>query len=220
MFGIDLAFILGLGGFVTTLVVGAPFMRLLDEPTAWATGRRKPQASGRDRPSVTAGFVPLDLGEDPMQWPSERPWPPGLVSPPWPSETWDDEHFGRHWREEGRPAAPVSAEADLAAMRTSPPRQERSGTPARLRRSTPRPRPAPPTPSRASTPSTSRAPAPSPRTPEGPETRVTTTPPTREEIEKLIVELGLAGTVQNIMRRTGWDFRRAAHYLARVRQGQ
>jgi hypothetical protein len=42
-------------------------------------------------------------------------------------------------------------------------------------------------------------------------------PPDRDQVERLVAEVGLAGTVQAIIDRTGWDFRQAAQYLARIR---
>ncbi|MEN0064502.1 MAG: hypothetical protein AAGA48_20305 [Myxococcota bacterium] len=212
MFGIDWAILLGLGGFVGTIVIGAPFTRALAEPAAWRSRDRKDRGPSRDRPSVTVGFTPLDLGEDPMSWPSERPWPPGLKSPPWPSQTWDDEHFGSFWRGENAPPADTAEPAP--PRRASPPRvrRTREATPPRkLRRATTRPEDSPPEPV------AHRAPSPSPRTSEPPALPAVTPPP-RVELEQLIATIGLAGTVQSIMQRTGWDFRKAAHYLARIRQ--
>jgi hypothetical protein len=43
--------------------------------------------------------------------------------------------------------------------------------------------------------------------------------PSKEELLRLVDTVGLAGTVQEIMGRTGWDFRKAAQYLAKVRAG-
>jgi len=42
--------------------------------------------------------------------------------------------------------------------------------------------------------------------------------PSPDELEAMVGQLGLAGTVQEIMKRTNWDFRKAAHYLAKARQ--
>jgi len=41
--------------------------------------------------------------------------------------------------------------------------------------------------------------------------------PKPAEIERLVEAHGLAGAVQVVMKRTGWDFRTAAQYLAKVR---
>ena len=43
-------------------------------------------------------------------------------------------------------------------------------------------------------------------------------PPSLDELQALVSELGLAGTVQEIMGQTGWDFKKAAHYLAQARK--
>ncbi len=44
--------------------------------------------------------------------------------------------------------------------------------------------------------------------------------PSPAELEAMVGQLGLAGTVQEIMKRTNWDFRKAAHYLAKARQSK
>jgi hypothetical protein len=43
-------------------------------------------------------------------------------------------------------------------------------------------------------------------------------PPDEAEIDHLIATVGLAETVQAIMRRTGWEFREAAQYLSQIRR--
>jgi len=222
MFGIDWALLAGLGGFVATLVIGGPLTRALAEPDELRARTRKPRSETRDRRVVTVGFTPLDLGADPMQWPSERPWPPGMPTAPWPSQTWDDEHFGSFWRGANPPPAedaPQSSaprpSAAVAPPTTPPVRPRQDPTPrsperaARRRSSLRRP---------TERPTNGQAPSPSPRTPDSQARLPATKPPPREELEQLIATVGLAGTVQQIMQRTGWDFRKAAHYLARVRQ--
>jgi hypothetical protein len=80
-----------------------------------------------DRREVTAytrtgsAFEPIDMGIDPVKWPSERG--EGFKSvelPPWPSLTWDDPHFGRK-------RAPVRAAPSKA---TTPPEPVTTGSDA------------------------------------------------------------------------------------------
>ncbi len=208
MFGIDAALLVAVAGFVATIVIGAPMTRALAEPDELRARGRRPRSPHRERQVVTMGFTPLDLGEDPMRWPSERPWPPGVQQPPWPSQTWDDEHFGSFWRGANPPPAEPEASPQAPTAEVPPPRKRTSPkrAPERLRARSKDTR------ERAS------APAPSPRTPDRPAHLPAVKPPPLEELEQLISSIGLAGTVQTIMQRTGWDFRKAAHYLARMRQ--
>jgi hypothetical protein len=41
---------------------------------------------------------------------------------------------------------------------------------------------------------------------------------TPAQLERLVASQGLAGAVQTIMAQTGWDFRKAAQYLANHRR--
>ena len=43
--------------------------------------------------------------------------------------------------------------------------------------------------------------------------------PNREQVERMVAEMGLAGTVQHLMRTQGWDFKTAAGWLGRIRRG-
>ncbi|MEO0603764.1 MAG: hypothetical protein AAF211_20165, partial [Myxococcota bacterium] len=140
----------------------------------------------------------------------------------WPSQTWDDEHFGSFWR--GADAPPDEGGQATAERptepRSTPPVRPRSPSPERARR---RPMPKKPAGVRRTSRGPdrqTRAPSPSPRKPEASAANLPAVqPPPLEELEQLIATIGLAGTVQSIMQRTGWDFRKAAHYLAKVRQG-
>jgi hypothetical protein len=216
--------------------------------------------AGRDA-STSAGFTPLDLGPDPVQWPSAKPWPTSkLPVPEWPSKSWDDEHFGRHWREGtsvAQPSSPAEQAARQASMdasdasraqkqarsRDADRRAEQEEAQRRIAarqaleqrqaaraqqdarakqaqqqsrpqpKATPKPKPKPklqvaqPKPR----PQAQRKQAAKPAAPDG--------APGRDELMQLVDTVGLAGTVQEIMKRTGWDFRKAAQYLARVRSG-
>lgn len=42
--------------------------------------------------------------------------------------------------------------------------------------------------------------------------------PSPPELERMVQELGLAGTVKAVMQRTGWDFHTAAKYLTKTRR--
>ncbi len=199
--------------------------------------------------SASAGFTSLDLGPDPVQWPSATPWPTSkLPVPEWPSKSWDDEHFGSFWRDGASVAQPsslpeqaarqeskklsdakrdrkINAERDherwvdqkdeprRAAARQvleqrQSAREQRQQQAAhkqqRARQEEQRPR-------RQQQARTPKPAAPTAAPADG--------APSRDELMTLVEEVGLAGTVQQIMKRTGWEFRKAAQYLARVRAG-
>ena len=40
--------------------------------------------------------------------------------------------------------------------------------------------------------------------------------PSQEEVVEMVQSLGFAAAVDEIRRRTGWDFKKAAHYLAQA----
>jgi len=196
-----------LGGMIGAVVLLGPTAARRLEPHRWRPGATT-EASARERWTHQSAFEPLDLGPDPVQWPSERAAEreeTGPAVPDWPSMSWDDEHFGTHWnRQPSLPQATTAADAatpDQAARRGRP----RSGSPRSaaneeaIRRNQAGPPPAAAQPPAVTQPSSGA--------------------PSREEIEELIGQVGLAGTVQAIMERTGWDFRRAATFLARARKG-
>ena len=120
-----------------------------------------------------------------MKWPSEGAWPaPTIRQPDWPSASWTDEHFGKAGR------------AARAALAVPPQQHAPVQAHAELQRQKRRKAEPPPPPVLH----IEDVPA------DG--------PPTRDEVERLIAKVGLAGTVQTIMDRTEWDFREAAQYLA------
>jgi len=173
--------------------------------------------------SETSGFTPLDLGPDPMQWPSANAWPTSnLPVPDWPSKLWDDEHFGRQWSAKGGDVGPAGAAGQSAAAPSKAPSPRAQSKKGRPNRSSPK------KPSSTKADAARRAaarkaleqrqaartpapaPTPSPQ-PSGP------TPPSRDELVQMVERIGLAATVKEIMNRTGWDFRDAAQHLAKVR---
>ena len=222
-----------IGGLITTVALGGPIASALARPHTFRRPAPRETGGDRERHTPQAGFKPLDLGPDPVSWPSAREWrTSGIDQPTWPSKTWDDEHFGSHWRDgrmveindlgfhamAGRrfdssvdqgEAVRRNEEASRERYRAAKAQQREA---LKARRSSPkgsgvrRPTPAPvaPTPS-APTPKAK------PRAPSAPNPPARQ-PPDRAEIEGLIAQVGLAGTVQAIMERTGWDFRKAAHY--------
>lgn len=211
-----------IGGAAATALVGIPIAVRLARPPGFGRYAPLDAAANRTPHHTTAGFVPLDLGPDPMRWPSENQREEtGVPERLWPSQTWDDEHFGAFWRRGGAPPPSSPAERDYQERQA----ERRLASQQRLqaeRRPQPSPRPSP-SPSPRATPQP--PPAEEPRrvrqaTPR-PEVRENQPPPaapSAREIERMVASLGLAGTVQEIMQRTGWDFRQSAHYLARVRQ--
>lgn len=222
---------------VGTVVIGAPIASRLAQPSSF--GRTAPREKhARQRTEVTSAFRPLDLGPDPIKWPSERPWSldSTLKVPEWPSKSWNDENFGRHWRDGTvRDVADRGFHA-MAARRTAE------------NKPTPQPKPEPRKSSKSATKAAKSTESASPRKrqqtanaarkaaeqaqditaeasffveegatqSQAAETRSGV--PSAAELEHLIATIGLAGTVQAIMQRTGWDFREAAQYLAKSRQ--
>lgn len=185
-----------IGGMVATIAIGGPIVTGMVRPHLYRKAARRDASPGRSRSPHQAAFTPMDLGPDPMEWPSARPWGgPEARTMDWPSKEWDDEHFGTHWRKSTRSESP----------------RRRSDSPPPARRPIPPPRPelgddaAEASAKRFEETLSSALPVP----------RV----PDRAEIEHLIAQRGLAGTVQVIMQRTGWDFRKAARFLKKTREG-
>ncbi|MCA9494695.1 MAG: hypothetical protein KC621_32425 [Myxococcales bacterium] len=108
-------------GLTLTVVLGAPVASRLARPNSWSW-LKPPSAQVPDRPKIETprAFSPLDLGPDPMRWPSQRPWAASPIpEPQWPSQSWDDEHFGAHWRRAGG-APPPTPVADVASSGSQP----------------------------------------------------------------------------------------------------
>jgi hypothetical protein len=235
---------------IATAVIGTPIASSLARPARFRRTETAAPSTRRARTEVIRAFEPLDLGPDPVIWPSERPWnlASTLQIPAWPSQGWNDEHFGQHWRtnagkeradlgfhamatrrlnevgqvissqpkpearkpEARKPEARKAAEAK-ASPAAAPPKEK--GQRRRQRQAEAEPaKVAPGSKAEASFFQEPPLQIPPVGLPQG--------VPDAAEIEHLISTVGLAGTVQAIMSRTGWDFREAAQYLARIRQGK
>jgi hypothetical protein len=225
-------------GFAMGGVVAMPILARIRR-TPQAGFSRAENTSTRQRAAhVSAGFTPLDLGEDPVQWPSAHPWPAStLVPAEWPSKSWNDEHFGQHWKKQaevgGTPAQPPQP-ARPAAHPTQP-AQPKAAKAAPKKVEKPKPQPpapqtqaAPPqqaTPQQAKQQPAKPQPSPQPAKPQpaaSPKVEQSAQPtgpslPTVDEVDALIARLGLAGTVQQLMARHGWDFRQATQFLTKIR---
>ncbi|MBX2797986.1 MAG: hypothetical protein KTR31_09965 [Myxococcales bacterium] len=210
-------------GLVTTVAIGAPLATSMVQPHLFGTRKRQSAEGHRERRAQVVAFTPLDLGEDPMRWPSAHPWPNRMsIGQSWPSKEWEDEHFGAHWRDgrmvetddagfhamAGRRFDSSVREEDEEASRASYLEAAKAQQEALAVASQQQP--------------TNKA-ASQKREPVAQSLptslALTSQPPPREQLEAMIAEVGLADTVQVIMEQTGWDFRKAAQYLARVRQG-
>ena len=111
-------------GTVVTISATLPFALRLASRRAWrrAAPRDHRMAAAQDA-RIEPAFTPIDMGEDLVVWPSlRRGRRKETKLPPWPSETWDDPHFGR-----GRsvtvqlPASPAPAQpAKPAPARRAP----------------------------------------------------------------------------------------------------
>lgn len=217
----------GLGALLT-IAIGSPLATRLANAHVWR--RSAPADQFRERVEVAVrNFEPLDFGEDLMKWPSEQdravaPFP----EPAWPSENWDDADFGRG---AGRRAEEIVEKNAARQEQDTARRERRADTKAgRPERRHVRPEPRPTSPPKAAQRPTSQARPPAKRPPvqrappsvkkqaSPPATKGGSAPPTKAELEGMIQSLGLAGTVQHLMRDNGWDFKTAAAWLARARK--
>lgn len=217
------------GGLLITAALGIPVALAATQPHIWRRTAARDRSVGRSVAPHTVQFTPLDLGPDPVQWPSERTWTnqSTIPVPEWPSMAWDDAHFGQHWKKFGAEVkdrgfhamaarrtseVPTAQPARAASPKQPSPRETRVQQAAAARQ--PARTPSHPAPKR-NTPQQRKPSAPSAKA----QSRVQSkAPPDEAEVEHLIATEGLAGTVQTIMSRTGWEFREAAQYLARVRR--
>ncbi len=151
-------------------------LNLLDGMQRLKRERPSEREAVRTHVAAAPAFVPLDLPNHGMKWPSELPVTSRALPPlPWPSETWTDNFFERKTSVFASPSV------------VPPPKEE---PPKRQQKSKKDPAPAP-------------AVAPSGM-------------PEADEIAVWVEKDGLAAAVENIRDRTGWDFQRAAKYLAEV----
>ncbi|MBN2800535.1 MAG: hypothetical protein JXX28_15445 [Deltaproteobacteria bacterium] len=149
--------------------------------------RRSAREGERAHFPVNIGFVPLDLGPDTLHWPSEIPVPTRRVALP-----------TLHWPSESwtDPYFGKSGGVAVAEGREQP-RDQQHSQPRQAPAPQPRPQPVQQPPQR--------------QQPQRPAGGV----PSQQEVAAMVGEHGLAGTVQIIRDRTGWDFQRAAKYLAK-----
>jgi len=163
-------------------------------------------------------FEPVDFGPVKMKWPSEIPREGhGVPEPPWPSAGWDDEHFGR----KGLSAEQLRARSqDAAVVKPTPQPRKASHNPVdpvpkrkpKRKKTKERKRQAPPS-------EPSPQPEPEYVIPPAAESGGAADLPDKWAVEEMVSELGLAGTVQHLMRTQGWDFKTAAGWLGRIRRG-
>lgn len=218
-----LSIALGALGALITVGVGVPLAVRLSRVHVWR--RTAPADAFRERTVMAKrNFEPLDFGPVLMQWPSENPRP-RLAFPeaPWPSESWDDPAFGRPPSQRADPS-PVEAASQVQPQK--PAKKKQKAKQHKVRKQTRQKQAA----------QQKAAPAPQQRRPRAPVDRSpprqppraprkqASAPkpagrPDRAELERMIDSLGLAGTVQHLMQENGWDFKTAATWLARTRQG-
>jgi len=189
---------------------------LLGVPVAWVIGRRRRAmrfapldkttiALFERREITTRTFEPIDFGPMLMKWPSEMGRvEKGVPEPDWPSQSWNDTHFGQWWRDRDGDAVSTSRRE-----RAQPVTSERVATPRPAKKRPQRQRQTPP-PQAVRQQSRPAQPRKSNTSPSGlPEPAV---------LKRMVDKNGLAHTVQFIMQKTGWDFRESAQFLAKIRR--
>lgn len=232
------------GALAVTAVIGLPLAELVGSTHKFRKHVARDTSGRKLRADVERAFTPLDLGPDPVRWPSERVWElkSTIHQADWPSKGWNDEHFGQHWKQAKMAdvadrgfhamAARRFEEGDDTAVKAAPPAHAPPSQPRRRAAAAPAAKPRAGLAERTRGPTRTEAqpqsqaqpqaqaqqarqPAPAPKQAER---VVAGAPPDEAEVEHLIATVGLAGTVQAIMQRTKWDFREAAQYLARIRR--
>ncbi|MBA2319538.1 MAG: hypothetical protein H0V89_00145 [Deltaproteobacteria bacterium] len=123
-------------GLVAPIVLLSPFVGAITQRVVF---KRHPMVTTdpRVQTAVVRAWKPLDLGPDLVRWPSEAPvrTVPHFPEPAWPSEGWNDPHFGRKRQLPQPPSSSASASAATtartkAAAPTAPPRPSPSFAPA------------------------------------------------------------------------------------------
>lgn len=184
-------------GALFTVVLGVPLATRLARAHVWRRTALPTGEGSRDQYERLFPFEPLDLGPDTMRWPSEVTREShAMPLARWPSESWDDTHFGK-----GAPAAVAAL-----PVKTKPkPKPAKKAKARKIQKPKfiPESQPA----------AKAKAPRPAPTSSGGGGL------PDRAAVETMIADLGLAGTVQALMRSQGWDFKQAASWLARIRKG-
>ena len=171
------------------------------------------QSASREANVTAPAFTPLDLGEAPMKWPSQNPYPRKALPPlPWPSETWTDDYFGRkggknsHGNLQTSAAAVTSATEDAwlngtAAVEAPPPPKKQK--PAQKPAATPK------ADKKASAKSKGGVTRP-------PSTASTSGGLSEADIITIVEREGLAAAVEKVRAQHGWDFQQAATHIAQV----
>ncbi len=231
---------------LTASMLGPVALRFA-RPQIWSRTAGASGANPHTHGVVQPSFEPLDLGPDPVRWPSENPWP-ATARPelPWPSTTWNDPHFGQHWRTHGEGGASDAAfEAAQQARRTRAVERRNQDEAERTQRSKQKAKPKPQIEQVAQPPlrqkarnevqriqkraqkaqhqvreSVGRAAAAAVDEVLPGASSTMAQIPSPPELEQMVAQIGLAGTVQEIMKRTGWDFKTAAQHLAKARRGR
>jgi hypothetical protein len=119
-----LSLTLFVAGIAVTFLVGAPLVARFASPDSWREWQRIAPSDGTapQKTHATTAFAPLDLGPDRTLWPSQRPWPASRIpEADWPSRSWNDEHFGTHWRKAAAAAGKVVAAAGKAVAAAGKP---------------------------------------------------------------------------------------------------
>lgn len=195
-----------LAGFLLPLILLGP---LLSRVRDAAVFRRPavPEVSERQALTIRRAFVPLELEEAPMRWPSELPQPKSpVVELPWPSESWDDEVFGRS-------KAALAARAKAAALAAAQPAAKaKAGIKQAASKVAPAvvapPRPAPPPPVARKDEEDDPF-----FEDDAHDDEDDDAPPSEEEVRALIREQGIVKAAELVMDATGWDLSRTTKYL-------
>lgn len=205
MTGLVLSLAALVGALVLTAGVGLPLLGRATKVRRWRTAQV--DASGKSSFAANIGFDPLDLGEDPLVWPSEQPERRREIDIPrleWPSVGWDDPYFG------------INKTFDPSQLAQAPPStlRERQSAPRPQRRQRQQQPSSQGGAVRAAAQVASRAVEESFFEPARQVRESASKIPSQAEVKRLVEQHGLASAVQHIRDRTGWDFKRAAQFLA------
>ncbi|TNE86752.1 MAG: hypothetical protein EP330_20850 [Deltaproteobacteria bacterium] len=230
----------GITGFVVTLGGGLFAMSMAERASdLFSQPDMGPEPQKQQSTHVHTRWQPLDLEPYPMPWPSERPHEVRrLPEMKWPSESWDDPHFGPRKR------GSQSKTDHMTSLTGNPRLSDGESPPVQATRARPKARPAP-TPKPQPTPveqPTIREPAvqsrmaaiameqarrlqaeqqrPQPKPAPKPQPVAQSAVPEAEVLRGWVAQYGLAGAVAKLRTQTGWDFQKAARYLAQQVSGR
>lgn len=186
---------------IALLMIAWPIIVRLTMPGAW---RPDPDAEAAPKAPlvIPSGFQPIDLGPDPLHWPSARPWSHAPVpDPPWPSETWNDPQFGPGARRKKTmdapvPVAPVKGNVEPPARPAAVEAVQRAAA------------------------SAASAAAQIQDARQKVERSAARSAPSPQQVEAWLGELGLAGTIEQIRQHTGWEFKDVVAFLQQRRRGR